>query len=178
MNKIGVCALSAAFGACLAASASAQAGKVCRTGDACIVDANNQQVGRIIDNGSVLRNIAGELFIVDGVQRRGVQPHALFYYNSNDCTGTPYMQGDYGGAVPRLASYDGFTFYAADTNTISFTWGSYSYPAAPAKGGSCFPYGQNCVVNGQPAFCGGTGGVAATLQSATFVAPLTPKLVQ
>jgi hypothetical protein len=130
----------------------------------CVYDSHNTLVGIPWPYKLLARQISGvwyQLKIMD----YGLIESGLFYFGSLNCTGQPYNADQ--GNIPRLAQFDGQSIWAPVGNLVSFTWASYSYPALPANGGTCYPYGL--CADGQP--CPGTGGPAVKIESRAFYPP-------
>ncbi len=157
----------AAFGVMLAASAYAQPPvgmqSVCKTLP-CIYDSQNTLVGVPWPLELLTRQISGSWYQLKAIEG-GLIESGLFYFGPTDCTGQPYNADP--GDMPRFAQFDGRSIWAPVGALETFTWASYSYPALPANGGSCYQYGR--CANGQP--CTATGAPAVKVETRTFYPP-------
>jgi hypothetical protein len=170
VKTLSLRALSLSIGIGLASSAEAAKAGTCQYAP-CVFDSNNALVGAVLGDAAVLRKIGQDWFEVDQITAGGIYPGGTFLYASEDCSGQPQLFS--AGALPRVAYYDGQSFWAADTHLTTISWGSYASPAQ--NNGTCVVYGKNCLIGGQFTYCQAQGAPAIKIQTQSFSAPLAIK---
>ena len=95
----------------------------CNIGDLCVVDARGTAIGRFIGGSEVLRPFKG-IFYNFTITPSGTAKVATFLYQSNNCSGTPYLAT--GDVFSPHSEFDvNNVLWAPDSNLVDLHYSSF-----------------------------------------------------